>query len=47
MEFEAVKIEDLTIGYSKGAPLAEIPSLRISTGEIIAITGPSGLVRPH
>ena len=43
MESEAVKIEDLTIGYSKGSPLAEIPSLRISTGEIIAITGPSGV----
>ena len=43
MGSEVIKIEDLTIGYSKGAPLAEIPSLRISTGEIIAITGPSGV----
>ena len=37
-----VEIDELTIGYSKKNPLVEIPRLEISSGEIIAITGPSG-----
>ena len=36
-------INELTIGYSKKNPLVEIPRLEISSGEIIAITGPSGV----
>ena len=43
MDSTVIKIEDLIIGYSKESPLVEIPSLEISTGEIIAITGPSGV----
>ena len=38
-----VNIDELTIGYSKKNPLVEIPRLEISSGEIIAITGPSGV----
>ena len=38
-----VEIDELTIGYSKKNPLVEIPRLEISSGEIIAITGPSGV----
>lgn len=38
-----VDIDELTIGYSKKNPLVEIPRLEISSGEIIAITGPSGV----
>ena len=38
-----VDINELTIGYSKKNPLVEIPRLEISSGEIIAITGPSGV----
>ncbi|MGB1703708.1 MAG: ATP-binding cassette domain-containing protein [Candidatus Thalassarchaeaceae archaeon] len=38
-----VDIDELTIGYSKQNPLVEIPRLEISSGEIIAITGPSGV----
>jgi len=43
MDSNVVSIEGLTIGYSKKNPLVEIPRLEISSGEIIAITGPSGV----
>jgi len=43
MDSNVVNIEGLTIGYSKKNPLVEIPRLEISSGEIIAITGPSGV----
>ncbi len=43
MDFTVVDIDELTIGYSKKNPLVEIPRLEISSGEIIAITGPSGV----
>ena len=43
MDSIAVDIDELTIGYSKQNPLVEIPRLEISSGEIIAITGPSGV----
>ena len=43
MDSNVVDIEGLTIGYSKKNPLVEIPRLEISSGEIIAITGPSGV----
>ena len=43
MDSIVVDIDELTIGYSKGNPLVEIPRLEISSGEIIAITGPSGV----
>ncbi|MAK41708.1 MAG: hypothetical protein CL997_03360 [Euryarchaeota archaeon] len=43
MDSIVVDIDELTIGYSKKNPLVEIPRLEISSGEIIAITGPSGV----
>ena len=43
MDSIVVEIDELTIGYSKKNPLVEIPRLEISSGEIIAITGPSGV----
>ena len=43
MDSTVVDIDELTIGYSKKNPLVEIPRLEISSGEIIAITGPSGV----
>ncbi|MAP85758.1 MAG: hypothetical protein CL979_04220 [Euryarchaeota archaeon] len=43
MDSNVVDIEGLTIGYSNKNPLVEIPRLEISSGEIIAITGPSGV----
>ncbi len=43
MNSTVVDINELTIGYSKKNPLVEIPRLEISSGEIIAITGPSGV----
>ena len=43
MDSIVVDIDELTIGYSKQNPLVEIPRLEISSGEIIAITGPSGV----
>ena len=43
MNSTVVDIDELTIGYSKKNPLVEIPRLEISSGEIIAITGPSGV----
>ena len=43
MDSIVVNIDELTIGYSKKNPLVEIPRLEISSGEIIAITGPSGV----
>ena len=43
MDSIVVDIDELTIGYSKQNPLVEIPKLEISSGEIIAITGPSGV----
>ena len=43
MHSTVVDINELTIGYSKKNPLVEIPRLEISSGEIIAITGPSGV----
>ena len=43
MDSTVVDIDQLTIGYSKKNPLVEIPRLEISSGEIIAITGPSGV----
>ena len=43
MSSTVVDINELTIGYSKKNPLVEIPRLEISSGEIIAITGPSGV----
>ena len=43
MDSIVVDINELTIGYSKQNPLVEIPKLEISSGEIIAITGPSGV----
>ena len=43
MDSIVVDIDELTIGYSRQNPLVEIPSLEISSGEIIAITGPSGV----
>ena len=43
MKSTVVDINELTIGYSKKNPLVEIPRLEISSGEIIAITGPSGV----
>ena len=43
MSSTVVDINELTIGYSKKNPLVEIPRLKISSGEIIAITGPSGV----
>ena len=43
MDSNVVSVEGLTIGYSKKNPLVEIPRLEISSGEIIAITGPSGV----
>ena len=43
MDSIVVDIDELTIGYSKRNPLVEIPRLEISSGEIIAITGPSGV----
>ena len=43
MDSIVVDVDELTIGYSKQNPLVEIPKLEISSGEIIAITGPSGV----
>ncbi|MGB1461714.1 MAG: ATP-binding cassette domain-containing protein [Candidatus Thalassarchaeaceae archaeon] len=43
MDSNVVNIEGLTIGYSNKNPLVEIPRLEITSGEIIAITGPSGV----
>ena len=43
MDSIVVDMDELTIGYSKQNPLVEIPKLEISSGEIIAITGPSGV----
>ncbi len=43
MDSIVLDIDELTIGYSKKNPLVEIPRLEISSGEIIAITGPSGV----
>ena len=43
MDSTVVDIDELTIGYSKKNPLVEIPRLEILSGEIIAITGPSGV----
>ena len=43
MDSIVVDIDELTIGYSQQNPLVEIPRLEISSGEIIAITGPSGV----
>ena len=43
MDSIVVDIDELTIGYSQQNPLVEIPKLEISSGEIIAITGPSGV----
>ena len=43
MDSIVVDIDELTIGYSRQNPLVEIPRLEISSGEIIAITGPSGV----
>ena len=43
MDSNVVDIEGLTIGYSNKNPLVEIPRLEITSGEIIAITGPSGV----
>ena len=43
MDSNVVSIEGLTIGYSNKNPLVEIPRLEITSGEIIAITGPSGV----
>ncbi|RAH06912.1 MAG: hypothetical protein CMA00_001555 [Methanobacteriota archaeon] len=43
MESAVISVESLILGYSKHSPLVEIPSLEISPGEIIAITGPSGV----
>ena len=43
MNSTVVDINELTFGYSKKNPLVEIPRLEISSGEIIAITGPSGV----
>ena len=38
-----VILEGVKIGYSKNNPLVEIPHLEIFPGEIVAITGPSGV----
>ena len=38
-----VHLDGVTIGYDKNKPLAEIPSLKIKNGEILAIAGPSGI----
>ena len=38
-----VSLRNLVIGYSSKDPLAEIPSLDIFPGEIVAIAGPSGI----
>ena len=38
-----VILEGVKIGYSKNNPLVEIPLLEIFAGEIVAITGPSGV----
>ena len=43
MDSIVADIDELTIGYSQQNPLVEIPRLEISSGEIIAITGPSGV----
>ena len=43
MDSNVISIDGLTIGYTKKSPLVEIPSLEILPGEIIAITGPSGV----
>lgn len=39
----SVYLEGVRIGYSKNNPLVDIPSLEIFPGEIVAITGPSGV----
>ena len=38
-----ISLDGVRIGYSRKNPLVEIPSLEIFPGEIIAITGPSGV----
>lgn len=38
-----IRVRNLVIGYSPKDPLAEIPSLDIFPGEIVAIAGPSGI----
>ena len=38
-----VILEGVKIGYSINNPLVEIPHLEIFPGEIVAITGPSGV----